>query len=329
MEPIIIEFAGFPEEIQLSAERRAKYFKKGDELPAKYTLKHPTAGIGLAKDYQWKAKNGIVCLWNIRAKDWVVKNSKSVGKPRYVSIAGNDIMRMYEHTRNTIVSELKKYFVGELNKGSSYGTGRLYDGNTIPLTHFPLNIRMEIHTFPHYMNWDLDNLWIYNKCFQDAMKETGIIPDDNIRYITWPAAPRFIPVTREADRKMRFEIRQETDARVTTHLLYHSAGHRYDSPLELDGMAYPFNFINISTDSPQGKPGDVYIENETMVGYTCWMNVGKRKDKLVDAEKALTRVRHQCYQLNCMPVFSREDYARMEELIRPIFMEKGIPVKVV
>src|SRR5258706_5525930 len=112
MEPIIIEYPHFPEEIQISEQRRAKYFIRGkdmDKYPQKYF--HSIRHDGVPVDgYSWKQHKGKFLLWNERNKSFVVKNSLSAGKPRYVSIAGNDIMRMYEHTRNKIVSTLKEYF---------------------------------------------------------------------------------------------------------------------------------------------------------------------------------------------------------------------------
>ena len=196
---------------------------------------------------------------------------------------------------------------------------------------------MEIHTFPHYMNWDLDNLWIYNKCFQDALKEVGVIPDDNIRYITSSAAPRFIPISREEDRKMVFIITPETDPRILGHILYWSSGKVWYEPFGMNAFSEEWkkqfraaNFGNllISSDFHSGKPGDIMIESSSIVGYTGWINVGKSKSKLVNPDKALERIRHQCYQLNCIPTFSTEDYERMQGLIKPIFMDRGIPVKI-
>src|SRR5260221_13815633 len=153
MEPIVIEYPHFPEEIQISEQRRAKYFIKGKDID-KYPQKYFGNDIIPQKGYLWREKKGRAMLWDERNKTFVVKNSLSAGKPRYVSIAGNDIMRMFEHTRNKIVSTLKEYFTDGLRQ-------RFWDEN--PNVEIPINIRIEIHTFPHYMHWDLDNLWIYNK----------------------------------------------------------------------------------------------------------------------------------------------------------------------
>jgi len=327
MEPIIINFHQFPEEIKLSEERRAKYFDQKDELPLKYMLDR---GSSLDPRYIWKTKNTKTCLYDTASKDWVVKNSRAVGTPKYVSIAGNDIMRMFEHTRNRIVNTLKDYFlegigtpIGLDDKGKKiYEPG--YD-----ITRWPVNIYMEIHTFPHYMNWDLDNLWIYNKCFQDAMKECGMIPDDNIQYITSSAAPRFIPVSREEDRLMKFVISAETDQRILGYILYWSIGKKFKLVWPPDYKSVDGNFgdILISTDYHVGKPGDIMIEpKKTALGYLGWINIGT--NKLVQVSKALERIRHQCYQLNCVPVFTKDDYMLISAAISHVFMNKGIPVKV-
>jgi hypothetical protein len=55
-------------------------------------------------------------------------------------------------------------------------------------------------------NWDLDNLWIYNKCMQDVLVDTGVLAEDNVMYVTAAAAPEFYPVDNEDDRKLVFKI---------------------------------------------------------------------------------------------------------------------------
>lgn len=327
MEPIIIDFPQFPEEIKLSEERRAKLFKKGDDLPKKYLALNELSK--LANGYSWRKKNTGFCLYDDRQKQFVPKNSRAVGTPRYVSIAGNDIMRMFEHTRNKIVNTLKDYFLSKI--GMSHGVGEdgrnLY-GPVYQIPVFPVNISLEVHTFPHYMNWDLDNLWIYNKCFQDAMKECGMIPDDNIQYITAAAAPKFVPVSQEEDRLMRFTITEEEDVRIKYHILYWSKGKEFTAPLEA-GYTTLFGCLPVDTDYHIGKPGDIMVETLESLPpqYRLKANIGLKKN--VQVLKALERIRHQCYQLNCIPTFSKEDYERMQIGIENIFMKKGIPVKVI
>ena len=54
--------------------------------------------------------------------------------------------------------------------------------------------------------WDIDNLWIWVKCFQDTLVEMGKIEDDNIKYIPNSGEIEFIPVEDFKDRKLIFEL---------------------------------------------------------------------------------------------------------------------------
>jgi hypothetical protein len=75
---------------------------------------------------------------------------------------------------------------------------------------------MELHNITGEGNWDLDNLWIYTKCIQDLLVEEGIMPDDNIQFVSKPAAPEFFPISNEEDRKLVFKIyKDERNIKIT------------------------------------------------------------------------------------------------------------------
>lgn len=54
--------------------------------------------------------------------------------------------------------------------------------------------------------WDIDNLWIWIKCFQDTLVDMGMIDDDNIKFIPNSGEIEFIPVDDFEDRKLIFEL---------------------------------------------------------------------------------------------------------------------------
>lgn len=182
-----IEVPLYPTHIELSKKRRAKYYVKGKgkkKIPKKYAnLKFNKKGILVHKD-----------------GTPVIANPKSVGTPNLKKINGQEIYSgMPAYTRAKIVDSLKKYF-----KKCIKGTD--------PIEEFPVQLEMELHDEIGAGNWDLDNLWIYNKCFQDALVDSGILPDDHIRYISKPAAPMFIPIPDTKYRKMVWRIyRDERD----------------------------------------------------------------------------------------------------------------------
>lgn len=127
--------------------------------------------------------------------DKVVANKKVVGTPKYQKINGQDFYSGFGsyHSRINIVAGIKNFCRPFIKFQSK-------------ITEFPVQFEMELHNVVGEGNWDLDNLWIYTKCIQDLLVEEGIIPDDNIQFITKPAAPEFFPVLDEKDRKLVFKI---------------------------------------------------------------------------------------------------------------------------
>jgi hypothetical protein len=63
---------------------------------------------------------------------------------------------------------------------------------------------------PGKADWDLDNKWIYLKVFQDLLVGEGIIPDDNIKYVSKAASMEFFPVQDEGERKLVFTLKSDT-----------------------------------------------------------------------------------------------------------------------
>ena len=54
--------------------------------------------------------------------------------------------------------------------------------------------------------WDVDNLWIWIKAFQDTIVEMGLIDDDNCATIPQTGEIEFIPVETLNERKLVFKI---------------------------------------------------------------------------------------------------------------------------
>lgn len=327
MGTIRIEYPDFPEEIQVAEKRRPHYFEKGDHLPKKYCAPQVPVGRYI---YRKEGKGSTKRLYDWETKQYVVKNPQVASRPRFVSIGGNDIMRMHEHIRSKIVNALKEFFKTRLVL-AVWEEGQRYLTPSQPLSQFPVRISMEIHTFPRFGNWDLSNLWIYAKCFEDAMQEVGMIPNDNIGYISKAAAPEFFPISREDERKMVFIISRESDERKLGHLFYYSTliGPRPlptelpTSPLDWH-LVTPFESFSLVI-VKTGTPGDLILNTDGEPSFQ--INVGKT-EKLVGVEKALKRVSHQCIQLNKVPRVTRDVWSRLEPYFRTMFLDQGIPVYV-
>lgn len=199
--------------VAISKQRRAQYYDAGDSLPQKYRNKRyriipPGTGI----------------LTDMSTMEKVVKNSKSVGKPRYWAIAGNDILSGIDYNlRSKVFKEVKKYFYEQFRHIPE-----------IDENMYPLSIGIEFYDM--IGDYDLDNLVIiYRKCLTDALcgnvefnkTESGkknksgdiiysYVPDygkypkkiidDSVRYIQ--ATPTdFYEVNRECDRQLVITIR--------------------------------------------------------------------------------------------------------------------------
>lgn len=165
--------------VVLSKNRRAKYYTKKSKIPKKYQgLPFNNKGILVDK------------LGNP-----VIANPRVVGTPRLKKVNGQDFYKGTDspHIRSKVVNEIKS-FLKPFVKGIE------------PITTYPVQIKLEMHDVIGVGNWDLDNLWIYNKCMQDVLVDTGVLAEDNVMYVTAAAAPEFYPVDNEDDRKLVFKI---------------------------------------------------------------------------------------------------------------------------
>jgi len=169
--------------VQLTKGRRPKYYTKGTKIPKKYQK---------YKTFDVKGR-----LLGDDNKP-LIANPASVNKPRIKKINGQELYsgNMPPHLRSKIVAVMKEHFVQHLRKCN-------------PVVDFPIAITAELYTVPGAMNWDLDNQWIYHKCFQDALVEANVIPDDNIFYITQAPAFSYTPVERLEDRKLIYRISKD------------------------------------------------------------------------------------------------------------------------
>lgn len=195
---LIIEIPEYPEKVQLSQKRRAKYYTKSSKsIPQKY--KDP-------KKYQFK--KGI--LTNIETGEKVVKNSSTANKPRFKAISGNELISgMHPRIREKIYDSIKSHYKKFLP-----------DAKDVTLK-FPVKINMKLYSTIKYGDWDLDNAGIfYIKTFQDLLVEKGILPNDSIKYITKAPSPEFYPVDKEADRKIVFELSHDSRPCLTERTFY-------------------------------------------------------------------------------------------------------------
>src|SRR5690606_7509045 len=145
----------------------------------------------------------------------VVKNARVAGKPRYLKLAGNwFVSNQSEHVRRKAIHELKKYYEREL---------RGLNVPAIDPEQYPLRVEWDVYCPIGEANWDLDNLWFYWKYFCDTLRKMGVIPDDTVRYITQPPAPRFYPVDSEEERLFLFRFYRDERVVIRTNPFWRQA----------------------------------------------------------------------------------------------------------
>lgn len=188
MTKVTIEIPLYLKYVQLSRARKPKHYTDKDRIPKK--LAHLSFMAGFLRDELGQR---------------VVKNVRCVGTPSLKKINGQDLYNgnMSPILRSKIVVAIKESFTKYV----------------LPVgpVQYPIRVSMELHTTMGNMIWDADNLWLYNKCFQDVLVDCGVIPDDSIMYITKAAAPEFFPVATEEERKLVFVLEPETRLIILNH----------------------------------------------------------------------------------------------------------------
>lgn len=194
-----LEIPEFITKVQISKKRRKKYYRK------KNGKWKPRA---LPKTFKEKLDNG---TYKLDSKGYLlnkkgnrkVANPQAAGTPKYAALSGNNFYSGYNShfIRAKLTKELKKFYEPFVDKQL----------DPFRKTEYPLAIQWDLHTTLGKGDWDADNLGFYWKYLQDTLVATGKIPDDNIKFITIPPSPRFVPVEDWKDRK--FVVRFYSDIR--------------------------------------------------------------------------------------------------------------------
>ena len=197
--------------VQLAKARKPKYFKKGTATARKRAAKYKH------KLYTWNKDGWLVGPSGER----VVANSKSAGTPRFLKINGQQLYsgNMNAMVRSKVVNEIKDFMRTHIPSGVKM--------------QYPVRIESDLYTPMAAKNWDLDNQWIYHKCFLDALVSEGCLPDDNIMFVTQAPAFRYFPVDTLEERKIVYRIVQEDRDEILKHpayVAYHGWGTSDDGP---------------------------------------------------------------------------------------------------
>lgn len=193
----------YPTEIKVSESRRTKYWHYSD------------SGIPKKVDTTKSDKEGYYLDQN---GDRYVKNTKTAGKPRMLSINAQKIYVGIHHSvRSKIVNELHSLFHGEFKKQLPA---------KIDLTNKKILVGLHFHDVYTTKLPDLDNLAnLFVKCGIDclttannpnqikqgsATHKLGILPDDKLKFIPH-IMYEFTNVNDEKDRKLEFSLYEVTE----------------------------------------------------------------------------------------------------------------------
>lgn len=193
----------YPTEIKVSESKRAKYWKSTDKLPLK--VKNMTTTIG--KDSYLFDSQG----------ERIVKNTKTVGKPRMLTINSQKIYVGIHHSvRSKIVNELHELFNKEFKKQLPA---------VIDTKDKKIMIGLHFYDIYHTKLPDLDNLSnLFIKTGIDCLTtpnnpnqtlsngvthKLSIIPDDKMIFIK-SILVEYTSVLDVKDRKLDFSIYEVT-----------------------------------------------------------------------------------------------------------------------
>ena len=211
-----IEIPKYLRKIQLSKERKKKFYELGKKVPDKY-LNNPK--------YEWKriqvGKSLKNYLYNKEENELVCSNPRVAGTPKFQVISSQHLYSgtMMPMIRAKVMKELK-----------SHVKSHIPDLKLI--TSYPLKIHIEFHDVVYESGrlWDLDNrTYVYMKAIQDVLagndgSDEGcdkIIEEDNILIIT-ETRSKFIPIDDTENRKLVIYLYKEDDKRILNNKEYKS-----------------------------------------------------------------------------------------------------------
>tara|TARA_R110000765_G_scaffold26628_3_gene64903 strand:- start:5497 stop:5994 length:498 start_codon:yes stop_codon:yes gene_type:complete len=139
-------------------------------------------------------------------------------KNKYMKINGQ---RLYSglnpHVRSAIVKQMHDYVRDYINKQlkgvdlSKLGLIRIRLEFHAPINYgdvrmFKGEVRWKAPKDDYIAGWDVDNMWIWGKIFNDTLTEEGFIVDDSASYVSASGEVMHVPVKTFDERKLVFVI---------------------------------------------------------------------------------------------------------------------------
>ena len=130
----------------------------------------------------------------------IAKKSRKSGRARHWTVNGQGLYNATLHFRAR--AKITKYFHKYLSKYIKQQIKKpiILDETT------RLSISLDIYEIKRPKMPDIGNMWLWIKWFEDALQESGVIPDDNPDYVIESGRKRYHWVDNEKERKLIFHI---------------------------------------------------------------------------------------------------------------------------
>lgn len=139
----------------------------------------------------------------------VAKKSRKSGRIRYWYINGQGLYNATVHyrLRSKLTKHYHKYLSKYIAKQITIKEIQNINNVVFPGSFSKLSVSVDIYDQRRGKIPDVGNLWLWLKWFEDALQESGVIPDDNPDYIIESGRTRYHWIDNPNERKLVFTIR--------------------------------------------------------------------------------------------------------------------------
>lgn len=202
-------FRHYPETVELSKKRRGKLYLKSKGGPSPALSNKIKERITLGQ-LEWipkpvKSNPNQEALYDRETKEFVIKNTKTVGTPRVITINSQVAWESgsgSEWTIRAIKANLAAWFapiiIQQLPPQIIPGPGKYIHIEYI--FYYPFTER-DPRLYQDYLN----HWFIRGKVFEDTLVALQIIPDDSPKYVRG-AYPRYVNVETEDERRLEVKF---------------------------------------------------------------------------------------------------------------------------
>ena len=277
-----VVFPEFPTKVQTTKGRRKQYYKQGEMLPAKYRNSR----------YIYRDDK----IWDTITQEHIVKNAKSVDKPRFQPLSYN---KVGTRQKMTVLKLLKEYMI-----------------KYIPKEPFKTPVMIDCHVYdmPLPLTKDLDNMHIYYKAFLDLLTEQGLLEDDSKMFVTQAGGFTFYPVGTLKERKLVFQMVEDGRELITSHNMYQKS----DPVLTMSHKSFGF----MLTEDQSLTAGEIVVSGKVVKA--CF---GKKSATKENKKRIFRALYEACMNTNSKLCMKAQTYEKFKPEVEWLLSER-IPVTI-